>query len=298
MSKTPNQFCSLVSAAAGEPLIGSAGTTAVFFLLEYNGAWEDKAFEKSNLPMAVKQMLGDLAKSLPAAKILLIKRNSQPLQGQIHFFVAVTDPQNSRLYQFNLKSYEELLDIQMIDVLQGANNFDAYLQPTPLFLVCTNGRRDLCCARFGIPIYEALKAITGATTWECSHLGGHRFAPNVFIMPYGLLYGRVQQQDLAGLVGQAQAGQMRLENLRGRSAYAPPVQAAEYYLRSQTAEHNLSAYSLVEAFEFMPAHWKVCFKDVAGGKHSLDVFAEQNQEQVYESCMLDKPTQVMRYSLA
>ena len=67
MNKPEDQFCSLLSAAAGESLIGSAGKTDVYFLLEYNRAWEDKAFEKSDIPNEVKQQLSSFSKSLPAA---------------------------------------------------------------------------------------------------------------------------------------------------------------------------------------------------------------------------------------
>lgn len=297
MSKPGVQFCSLLSAAASEPLIGSAGKTDVFLLLEYNSAWEDKAFEKSTLPPAVKQTLVDFAKSLPAAKILLIKRGLQPQSGLFHFFVVITNPQNPRLYRFDLRSYEELLDLSLANVVQGDQEYAGFLQSMQLYLVCTNGRRDLCCARFGLPVYEALKAIAGESAWECSHVGGHRFAPNVLQMPDGLLYGRVQPQEIAKLVSLAQAGQICLENLRGRSAYTPAVQAAEYYLRQQSGERSLTAYRLVDAIETEPGRWRVSFSTAAGNLHRLEILVEQSQEQVFDSCTLDKSTQIISHSL-
>jgi hypothetical protein len=299
MNRSAEQFCSLLSTAAGEPLIGSAGKTNVFFLLEYNGVWESKAFEKSAIPEAVKQQLDSFAKSLPAAKTLLIKQSSQARHRSIHFYIALTDENDPRLYLFELSSYEELLDLNLEGVLQGDERHAGRLQTAPLYLVCTNGRRDACCARFGFQVYEALKKTVGEAAWECSHLGGHRFASNVFHMPYGVLYGRVQPQDVKALAEQMQAGQIHLENLRGRAAYLPSVQAAEYYLRRESGELTLGTYRLKEAIETEPGRWRINFIAAAtGAERRLEIMAEQSSEQVFESCTLDKSTRMVRYLLA
>ena len=52
-----------------------------------------------------------------------------------------------------------------------------------MWLVCTNGKRDACCARDGLPVARALAALRPDEAWECSHLGGHRFAANVALAP-------------------------------------------------------------------------------------------------------------------
>ncbi len=54
---TSKQYCSQISARAGESLPGTATRTQVFFLLEYPGAWGEKAFEDSDLPHPVKSYL-------------------------------------------------------------------------------------------------------------------------------------------------------------------------------------------------------------------------------------------------
>ena len=97
----------------------------------------------------------------------------------------------------------------------------------PQYFVCTNGQRDLCCARFGLPAYTALRELVGERAWQTTHLGGHRFAPNVLVLPQGVLYGRVNPGIMEKFVGQTEAGDVPVANLRGRSRYPKQVQAAE-----------------------------------------------------------------------
>ena len=68
----------------------------------------------------------------------------------------------------------------------------------PLFLVCVHGRREVCCAVRGRPVAQALAARWPGQTWECSHLGGDRFAPNVLVVPDGTTYGRLASARRSG----------------------------------------------------------------------------------------------------
>jgi hypothetical protein len=291
-----DQFCSMLSAQAGEAIIGTAGRAEVFFLLEYRGAWEDKAFEKSAIPDAVKQRLSEVAKSLPAAKVLLIKQDDRSSR-LIRFFVAIASDTQARLVRFELGAYEDLLAIDLPAVMEGYPLEQGQLLDEPLYLVCTNGRRDACCARSGFPVYQALSKLAGLTAWECSHIGGHRFAANVYELPSGILYGRVSEADVPALLAAGQAGQLRLENLRGRTVYPPAAQAAEFALRQQTGESSRDAYRLEQAVEEAPGQWRVEFLSNRDGKqHVLQVRVEKSTQQVFESCSLDKLTSPLRFT--
>ncbi len=291
-----DQFCSSLSAQAGEGLIGTAGRAEVFFLLEYRGAWEDKAFEKSAIPDEVKQRLTGIAKSLPAAKVLLIKQDERSLRWT-RFFVAIASETDLRLVRFELGAYEDLLAIDLAAVLDGQPVSQGQLLEEPLYLVCTNGRRDRCCARVGFPAYQALAKLAGPAAWECSHIGGHRFAANVYYLPSGILYGRVSAADVPALLKAGQARQLRLENLRGRTVYPPAAQAAEFALRQQTGELSLDAYRLEQAVEEALGRWRVEFlSNLDGGRHVLLVGVEKSAQQVYESCSLDKLTSPLQFT--
>ena len=73
-----------------------------------------------------------------------------------------------------------------------------------LILVCTNGRHDQCCANLGRPLVRALRDSPWADrVWECSHIGGDRFAANVVVLPDSLYFGRVEPDVSPGAAGRA-----------------------------------------------------------------------------------------------
>ena len=61
----------------------------------------------------------------------------------------------------------------------------------PALLVCTHAERDPCCGTDGRALVDALAAAGVPDVWECSHLGGHRFAATALVLPTGYLYGHL-----------------------------------------------------------------------------------------------------------
>jgi hypothetical protein len=105
--------------------------------------------------------------------------------------------------------------------------------PEPLYLVCTHGRHDPCCAERGRPVIARLTAARPGRVWQASHLGGCRFAPTVLALPDGTMYGRVPPHAVEDLVAATDAGEVMLELLRGRIGLAPAAQAAVAFAAEQ-----------------------------------------------------------------
>jgi hypothetical protein len=118
------------------------------------------------------------------------------------------------------------------------------------YLVCTNGARDPCCAIRGPAVAQALERIRPGQVYECSHLGGHRFAANVLVLPDGLCFGRLDARSAPALAGELEAGRLPLAHLRGRTAYEPEQQAAEILVRGRLELARIDDLTLIEGTTF------------------------------------------------
>lgn len=118
--------------------------------------------------------------------------------------------------------------------------------PAPVLLVCTNAKRDRCCALRGRPIANELAA-EGLAVWECSHTGGHRFAPTGVVLPLGQVVGRLTV-DLgrevldAAASGRFAVGSLAEEHDRGVSHLPPREQAAMSWVRAMRAKPTRSRW--------------------------------------------------------
>jgi hypothetical protein len=98
----------------------------------------------------------------------------------------------------------------------------------PLYLVCTHGKRNVCCARLGVPLAQALANRHPGPVWETTHVGGHRFAANLVILPHGLYYGPVSAGLAAAAIDAYQGGAVVADRFRGRAGQSRAAQEAEY----------------------------------------------------------------------
>ena len=299
MSENTQTFCSTLSKQVGETLFATATPTRVYFLLEYRGNWEEKAVEESLIPESVKAHLTGFVKALPAARLLLIRGHSSNQPG-LHLFII--DNSQKTQYEFLLERYEDVLKLDLAAVLAHEPDYQVNQRQGTLFLVCTNSRRDACCGKFGVAVYNALsKAVQHNPDWEVwqvSHVGGHRFAANVLALPQGLLYGRIQLPDVPAFVEAHRQNRMLLERLRGSTAYSAAAQAAEYYLRLETGAVGLDAFHLLDEQAISEEKWQVRFAAQDNGAiHNLTIALEKTDAKVFESCTQDKTTTIKNYRL-
>ncbi len=139
-----------------------------------------------------------------------------------------------------LASWADILDLDLAGLSAGRSVGLTGLHE-PIFAVCTHGRHDPCCAERGRPVAAAMAAAHPQLTWECSHLGGDRFAGNVLVLPDGIYYGRVGADRAAQLIASHRAGRLDLAHLRGWSAQPAAVQVAEIALRRRLGEDRIAA---------------------------------------------------------
>lgn len=228
--------CALVSRALGEPCYGTASQARRWLLVEQPGPWGADALRHSRLPPEVAVRLRAVARAA-RARLLLIRRYGRPAPARRTCFAVVSTAAVRRVERFTVDEPEDLLRIDWTP-LQGLGPVGGEVVDEPLYLVCTNGSHDTCCARFGRPVAQVLDAALGDRVWEASHFGGDRFAGNLVCLPDGIYYGRVEPTDALGLVERHRSGQLDLERFRGRSFLPFVAQAAEHFVR---ADRGLTA---------------------------------------------------------
>ncbi|MCY4056754.1 MAG: hypothetical protein OXG44_02005 [Gammaproteobacteria bacterium] len=215
-------YCSDLCLASGEPMLGTAVEVDVWLLLEYKPAWKPKAIEDNDLARRTRdwldRTLAAVDESGRKARAQFIRRPELDTD-ETTLFIA----EEGTLKRFRSLGYDEIQELTLDSARLEA-------VPETHYFVCTNGQRDLCCARYGLPAYAELRTLTGDRTWQTTHLGGHRFAPNVLVLPQGAIYGRVFPEKIAAFVETIETGALSTDHLRGRSAYSPEAQVAEALL--------------------------------------------------------------------
>lgn len=156
----------------------------------------------------------------------------------------------------------------------------------PLFLLCTHGRRDPCCTRWGKP--AAIDLADDPAVWETSHVGGHRFAGNLVALPYGLYFGRVDRENAGGVITGVRDGTIPLEHFRGRSVWPRPAQAAEMFVRRAVGDDAIPGWRLVEHGQVGDSLWRSVF-DTPGGVFAASVELVELPGEAYEGCFKEAP---------
>lgn len=199
-------------------------------MVEQPGPWGADAVPSSRLARDVGRELTRRCRPRDV-RLVLIRRPTIGPDGTRSVFVAHSDPARPQLHRADLHDEAELLDIDVAAVAGGDLSGVGRPHGEPVYLVCTNGKRDVCCAVNGRPLVRALSSVEPERTWECTHIGGDRFAANMVVLPQGLYFGRVASDEVEALAGGLREGKLLLPRYRGRSWYDRASQYAEISVR-------------------------------------------------------------------
>ena len=224
--------CAPASERRGDHLFATAAPAERFVLVEQPGAWDRNALRGSRLSAS---MLADLLARCHAAnaRLLLIRRAHRPTESR-RWAIADARPGSEGIWWGTFDDDRELCDLDPM-APRGAPT------RTPAFLVCTHGRRDPCCAGRGWPVAVTLTKALPEQTWQCSHVGGDRFAANVVVLPHGLYYGRVTPDNAVAIAQEHVEGRIAIGSLRGRSCFPPAAQAAQHFARGRLGLDEIDA---------------------------------------------------------
>ena len=214
--------------ASAEPLAGSAPHTRGWLIVEHPGPYGRIAADALG-------PLGEQLREACAATGLTLLLARRPRTSGQRAWLAV----GGQMITWPSVAPEVMLRVDVVAVAEGAVPEGAERQTTPTLFVCTNGKRDACCAVLGRPVAEALMT-EGLHAWECSHVGGHRFAPTALLLPFGSVHGRLTVESARDLLSQARDGRCDTTTLRGLSHLPSDEQVADAAVRRHAAIGDLT----------------------------------------------------------
>ncbi|WP_053800477.1 sucrase ferredoxin [Streptomyces rimosus] len=248
--------CATASRDAAEPVAGTSATARTWLLVEQTGPWGTEALTKSHLDPRIGRAL-EAAADGTGVRVALIRRPGR--HADCHgstarrAFLAHTAPGRSWMRTATITDPGALLSLDFARL--GAGEHDGLWAPyigDPLVFVCTNGKRDRCCALLGRPLAAEL-TVSGTEAWEITHIGGHRFSPTLFVLPFGYAYGRASAPLVKDAVESARSGRVLLDHCRGRSAWERPAQAADLAVRELIREDRADALDAVRTEAVSPS---------------------------------------------
>lgn len=229
--------CAALSSALDEALPGTAPTNPAWLLIEQPGPWGRDRLRQSRLDPQIGNTIALRCADAGVRPVLIRSAHRRRLDHTRNvFLVHPGHSGESWMEHIDLSDERELLDLDV----------SATHSPTPprigdpvssdqsIFLVCTHGKKDACCAKYGRPVAAALdRDLSGERqVWESTHLGGDRFAATFAAFPAGIYYGRATPENVQAIAVEHVAGRTTLTNFRGRCTDQPVMQVAEHAVRS------------------------------------------------------------------
>ena len=283
--------CAVSARDRQDPLIGSAPQARRWLLIEHQGPWAVDALAGSRLSSEVLELLTRTAQE-QGARPLLIRRPGRsggagPRAWAVSYEEGVT--------AWGSWSTDDDLRAAAAALSLPAPPADAL--PGEILLVCAHGVHDACCAIRGRPVAAALGTEWPAATWECSHVGGDRFAPNVVLLPDGVYYGLLDAANAVDTVRRHLAGEVVVPFLRGFSRAAPPAQAAIAAVHERYGPFPADHVQVLDLEYASPGRWRVELA-ARGGGHWRATVTSSRRPPARLTCRAGAATPATAYDVA
>ncbi|WP_433558437.1 sucrase ferredoxin [Pseudonocardia xinjiangensis] len=272
--------CAALARSLDEPLAGTAPVAPRWVCVEHRGAWPQSV---ENHPDPTVAAFAAHA-AATGWRLLLVRRPGRRGDGPARVYLTDTAPAAARTTLLTVAGPSELGEVVLPAAgapLPGGTVTD------PLLMVCTHGRRDRCCALDGRALALGLMELGGVDVWECSHLGGHRFAPTALVLPTGYAYGRLDPAAAVAALKAAGSDEVETALCRGRSTWSPAGQVAELAVRAATGLRDAHALEVADDARNADGGGTVVVSARDGRRWAVDVAAAEGSAPRPASCGAD-----------
>jgi hypothetical protein len=284
--------CSVASLEREEPLFATASRVDRWLAVEQRGPWSAETVPRSRLGESLAAALGSIAMAGDARLMLIRRPGGVPATGR-RVFYADSRPGREQLLSRVVHDDAELARL----ALPGSQPAGWIPVGNRLLLVCTHGKHDSCCAIWGRPVVRALAARYPQETWECSHSGGDRFAPNLVVLPEGYYFGRLPAATAADIVAALDNGRLTTRHLRGRSSLGLPVQAAQHFARERFGTDDAADLTPRGVHRGDDGSWQVRLGSAERGEVAVTVLRVAAPEAHRLTCSAPAPAEAFSWVL-
>jgi hypothetical protein len=205
--------------------IGTAGSYAGLLLVEWPLPWPHDISEIEALA-PLKDALRDAGVRMQALVPI-----GERQQRRVALYRASSLPDGFREYQC-IDRLAEPSDVVSTALALLRRPSPSATSSASEVLVCTHGKRDVCCGSLGTSLAMELAAAPAlfgdAPIWRTSHTGGHRFAPTAIVLPEGTVWAFLDAETLRRIVHREGPISNVINHYRGcLGLSSPPVQAVE-----------------------------------------------------------------------
>ena len=224
-----SERCAVQAGGRGDPMLGTAFPASRLLLVEQPGPWGRTGLLDSRFDRTVAHRLVARLNRQQVRVVAIRRPGRTVVDGPRRWALVNCQPGGERLVWGRFDDDRELAELDVAGILNApaaSGTPPAHDDAAPVYAVCAHGTHDVCCAIRGRPVAAAFDQLRPGRVWECSHVGGDRFAANVLVLPSGVLYGRVVAPSAQVIIDAAERGGVVEQHLRGRVGLAPEVQAA------------------------------------------------------------------------
>jgi hypothetical protein len=285
-------FCSDAARLRADDNAATATRIDVWILIELSQTWGRRPLLDAALPPPVQAALMRALAEIPRSRVVFIRRRLE-LRTGCRVYISRSAPKVWTI-SMDLPSIEDVAGVPFRALSEST---DPLPSAPPVVLVCTHGQRDSCCGRRGFPLYDALRTHESLDVWQCSHIGGDRFAANAVVLPWGLYYGPVEPREAAALAESILRNEILIDAYRGRSSMARTAQAAETFVRRATGITARDALRVTARKTLPDGRIHVHLRDDANTMHEVTFEPYVATASTYLTCTAESSCPIVQFRL-